>query len=101
MFELKITAQVHSSAEKNIIGIKEEIAYAIENVADVLFVDVKASEPLQLTFGEKSQIRQKVTVQSALAEIRKHNLTLEEMQNVVSALIELSKAEGKEESKDA
>lgn len=101
MLELKITALLHSSAEKDIIGIKESIAYLVEKWADVLSIDVKAAEPLQITFGEKSNIRQSVTVQSAIAEIKKHNLTIEEMQNIVAALIELSKIENKEECANA
>lgn len=96
MLELKITAKLLNSAEKDIIGIKEVLASTIEKWADVISIDVTTSEPLQLTLEDKPQIRPKVTMQTALSEITKQNLTLEEMQNIVSALIELTKIEGVE-----
>ena len=52
MLELKITAKLLNSAEKDIIGIKEVLASAIEKWADVISIDVTASEPLQLTLEE-------------------------------------------------
>ncbi len=94
MLELKVIAQLLSSAEKDIIGIKEAIVYFIEQWSDVVKVEVKASEPLQLTLGDKPEIRQTVTVAVAMQAIKEHNLTIEEMQNVAAALIELTKLEG-------
>lgn len=94
MLELKITAQLLSSAENDIIGIKEAIIYLVEQWSDVVKVEVKTSEPLQLTLGNKPEIRQTVTVAAAMQAIKAHNLTLEEMQNVVAALVELTKLEG-------
>lgn len=96
MLELKITAKLLNSAEKEIIGIKEVLASTIEKWADVIHIDVTASEPLQLTLEDKVKIRPKVTMQLALAELIKLDLTLEEMQNVAAALIELTKIEGVE-----
>lgn len=94
MLELKVIAYLLSSAEKDIIGIKEAIVYFIEQWSDVVKVEVKTSEPLQLTLGNKPEIRQTVTVAAAMQAIKEHNLTLEEMQNVAAALIELTKLEG-------
>lgn len=90
MLELKITVQLLGSAEKDIIGIKEAIAYLLEKWADVIKFEIKTSEPLQLTMGDKSQIRQKITKAFALQELKAKNLTLDEMQNIVAALAELS-----------
>ncbi len=88
MLELKITVQLLDSAEKDIIGIKEALAYMFEKWADVIKFEIKASEPLQLTLGE---IRQTITKARALQELKAKNLTLPEMQNIVAALAELSK----------
>ncbi len=96
MLELNITAQAHGKAASNIIGLKEEITYALENIADILFIDVKAAEPLQLSFEDKPKIRQKVTVNSAKAELLKHELTIEECQNIAKALVDITKIIEKE-----
>lgn len=96
MLELKITARLLNSAEKDIIGIKEVLASAIEKWADVIHIDVTASAPMQLTLEEKATVRPKVTMQSALSELEKHNLSIEEMQNIAAALVELTKIEGVE-----
>lgn len=90
MLELKITVQLLDSAEKDIIGIKEALAYMFEKKewADVIKFEIKTSEPLQLTLGE---IRQTITKARALQELKAKNLTLPEMQNIVAALAELSK----------
>lgn len=90
MLELKITVQLLNSAEKDVIGIKEAISYLLEKWADVIRFEIKASEPLQLTLGDKPEIRQKVTKALALQELKDKNLTLTEIQNITSALIDLS-----------
>lgn len=92
MLELNIKVLVHSNAEKNIIGIKEEIAYKLEGVADVLMINVKDASPLQMRFNDGyTHICEKVTYEKALDELKKANLSLEELQNIVAALIEESK----------
>ena len=96
MLELKITAHVHGKAESNIRGLKEEIAGKLESIADILFIDVKASAPLQLTLTDKPKVRQTVTKQTALDALAKANLTVEEHKNIIAAIIELNKTEGPE-----
>ncbi len=92
MLELNVKILVHSNAENNIIGVKEQVAYALEGIADVLMINVKDASPLQMRFNDGyTHICEKVTVQSALEELRKRNLSLEELQNIVAALIEESK----------
>lgn len=91
MLELNIKVLVHSNAEKNIIGIKEEIAYKLESVADVLMITVKDASPLQMKFDDGyTHICQKVTVEKAREEIKKANLSLEELRNITEAIIEES-----------
>lgn len=96
MLALNITAKVHNRASDNIIGLKEEIAYKLEGVADVLFIDVKASAPLQLSFDEKPKIRQTLTVEQARKELIKNTLTIEEYKNIIQAIIDITKIEGVE-----
>lgn len=96
MLELNIIAQAHGKTASNIIGLKEEVAYALENIADILFIDVKVSAPLQLTLTDKPRVRQTVTKQSALDALVKANLTVEEHKNIIAAIIELNKMEGPE-----
>lgn len=96
MLELNITAQAHGKAASNIIGLKEEITYALESIADILFIDVKASAPLQLTLTDKPRVRQTVTKQTALDALVKADLTVEEHKNIIAAIIELNKIEGAE-----
>ena len=91
MLELNIKVLVHSNAEKNIIGIKEEIAYKLESVADVLMITVKDASPLQMKFDDGyTHICQKETVEKAREEIKKANLSLEELRNITEAIIEES-----------
>ena len=97
MLELKITAQMLDSAESDIIGIKEALSNLIEKWADVVHIDVKPSPPLQLKIIEnKTAVREKLTVSKVLEEIEKASLTVEEMQNIISAIIEINKIEGTE-----
>ena len=96
MLELKITAQMLDSAESDIIGIKEAISNLIENWADVIEIDVRSSTPSQLSLAKKPEFRQEITVKKALEEIEKASLTVEEMQNIITAIIEINKIEGTE-----
>ena len=97
MLELKITAKMLDVAEPEIIGIKEALSNLIEKWADVVYIDVKPSPPLQLKIIEnKTTVREKLTVSKALEEIEKASLTVEEMQNIISAIIEINKIEGTE-----
>lgn len=98
MLELNITAQVHNRASGNIIGLKEEIASKLEDVADVLFIDVKVSEPLQLSLDDKPKIRQTLTVNAARSELLKHLLTLDEYKNIIQAIVDITKIECPENS---
>ena len=97
MLELKITAQMLDSAEPDIIGIKEAISNLIENWADVIEIDVRSSTPSQLSLVKKPEFRQEITVKKALEEIKKHSLTVKEMQNITQAFIEFTKLEVREE----
>lgn len=97
MLELKITAKMLDVAEPDIIGIKEALSNLIEKWADVVYIDVKPSPPLPLKMIEnKMTVREKLTVSKALEEIEKASLTVEEMQNIISAIIEINKIEGTE-----
>ncbi len=97
MLELKITAKMLDVAEPDIIGIKEALSNLIEKWADVIYIDVKPSQPLQLKIiDNKTTVREKLTVSKALEEIEKASLTVEEMQNIIKAIIEINKIEGTE-----
>lgn len=98
MLELNITARIHNRASDNIIGLKEEIAYKLEDVADVLFIDVKASAPLQLSLDDKPKIRQTLTVERAREELIKNKLTIEEYKNIIQAIVDITKIECVENS---
>ncbi len=98
MLELNITAKVHSRASDNIIGLKEEIANKLEDVADILFIDVNVSAPLQLSLDDKPKIRQTLTVSRAREELIKNKLTIEEYKNIIQAIIEIKKIECVENS---
>ena len=91
MIEVIITAKFLNSAEPDIIGIKEALATVTEKWVDLISIDVKSSAPLQLTFEDKPEIRQKVTVAAALEYFEKNKLTAEEGQNIIQALIERNK----------
>ena len=91
MIEVIITAKLLDSAEPDIIGIKEALASVVEEWIDCISIDVRASAPLQLTFEDKPEIRQKVTVAAVVEELKKRNLTIEEYRNIEEALIELTR----------
>ena len=93
MFELNISVRVHDNARKNIIGLKDDIASRIESVADVLFIDVKDADPLQLSFDNPQRIRQTVTVSKAREELIKNKLSIEEYKNIIQAIVDITKIE--------
>lgn len=95
MLELNIKAQLLSGAEAEMIGIKDAIAYIVEPWAVKLDFKIDNSAPLQLTMTDKPQIRQTVTVAAAKQALQSENLTIEEYQNIIEAIIDLTKiAEG-------
>ena len=93
MLELNIKAKLLDKAEQEMIGIKDAIAYVVEKWLISIEFHIDDSQPLQLTLTDKPKIRQSVTVAAAIQAIKEHNLTLEEMQNVAAALVELTKLE--------
>jgi len=95
MLELNIKAKLLDKAGQEMIGIKDAIAYVVEKWLVSIEFSIDDSEPLQLSLTDKPEIRQTVTVAAAMQAIKAHNLTLEEMQNVAAALVELTKLEEK------
>lgn len=95
MIELIITAKLLDSAGEDIIGIKEALASTVEHWVDCIGIDVKPSAPLQMTFEDKPRIREKITVGAVIDYLNKNNLTVEEQQNVIRALIEHNKIKAK------
>ena len=93
MLELNISVRVHDNARKNIIGLKDDIASRIESVADVLFIDVKGSEPLQFSLDNPSKIRQTITVSKAREELIKNKLSIEEYKNIIQAIVDITQIE--------
>ncbi|MBR2867848.1 MAG: hypothetical protein IKB88_02120 [Clostridia bacterium] len=93
MFEVIITAKLLDSAEPDIIGIKEALATVIEKWTDCISIYVKSSAPLQMTFEDKPQIREKITVGAAIDYLNKNKLTIEEQQNIIQAIIKNNKIE--------
>ena len=93
MLELNIKAKLLDKAGQEMIGIKDAIAYVVEKWLVSIEFSIDDSEPLQLSLTYKPKIRQTVTVAAAMQAIKAHNLTLEEMQNVAAALVELTKLE--------
>lgn len=92
MIEVIVTAKFLNTAEADMIGIKDALAAVVEKWSDLISIDVRSSAPLQLTLDG---IRPKLTAAAAMEEIKKHNLTLEEMRNMIQAVIELNKIECK------
>lgn len=91
MIELIITAKLLDSAGADIIGIKEALAATVEPWSDCISIDVKSSAPLQMTFEGKPQIREKITVGAVADYLNKNNLTVEEQQNIIQAIINNNK----------
>ncbi len=94
MLKMIITATLHNSAEKDIIGIKEALTDFTAEWIDVWNIDVKeVSEdcpPEQIDFESLSPNHKPITVDDAVNEILSRNLTVEDMQNFITALIKAS-----------
>ena len=97
MFEVIVTAKLLDSAEPDIIGIKEALATVIEKWTDCISSDVKLSAPMQMTFEDKPKIREKITVGAVMDYLNNNNLTVEEQQNIIQAIIERNKIESESE----
>ncbi len=95
MLELNIKAKLLDKAGQEMIGIKDAIAYVVEKWLVSIEFSIDDSEPLQLSLTDKPKIRQTVTVAAAKQALQSKNLTIEEYQNIIEAIIDLTKiAEG-------
>lgn len=92
MLDVIIKVRVLPGAEDEIIGIKEALSNEIERWGwvDVVSVDVKPVEkPQQIKLG--SVIRDKLTKDKVIYELKAKNITVEEMQEIIAAIIDLQK----------
>lgn len=99
MLDVIIKVRVLSGAEDEIIGIKESLSNEIERWGwvDVVSIDVKPVEkPQKIKLG--NVIRDKLTKDKVEYELKAKNITLEEMQEIIAAIIDLQKLDIKENS---
>lgn len=97
MLDVIIKVRVLPGAEDEIIGIKESLANEIERWGwvDVISIDVKPVEkPQQIKFG--NVIRDKLTKEKAICEFKAKNITVEEMQEIIAAIIEMTRIDKEE-----
>lgn len=97
MLDAIIKVRVLPGAEDEIIGIKESLSNEIERWGwvDVVSIDVKPVEkPQQIKLG--NVIRDKLTKEKAICELKAKNITVEETQEIIAAIIELQRIDKKE-----
>lgn len=95
MLDVIIKVRVLSGAEDEIIGIKESLSNEIERWGwvDVVNIDVKPIEAAQqIRIG--NVIRDKLTKETVLKELKKRSYSVEELQEIVSAIVELTRLPG-------
>ena len=87
MLDVIIKVRVAQSAEKEIIGLKEALANEIERwgTTDIEGIDVRQVYDLE------NDIIGLMSTKDFVDEFKRRNLTIEELRNVSSAVIELGK----------
>lgn len=93
MIEVTAKIQLLDTAESEVIGIKEVLASAVEPWSDRISFEIQTSVPSQLDFGNNGEIRPTVTAAAVIEELKRRNLTLKEIQNIVQACVEFTKTE--------